>query len=72
MSGRQPDDELVNAMLRVLSGVRAAMEQVSAVEYDTVQLVRAAGASWELIGDALGISRQAAMSRFNKPRQRRL
>jgi len=33
----------------------------------TVQCARADGASWQVIGDALGVTRQAAFQRFGKP-----
>jgi len=41
--------------------------QVSWTLYDQVTLCRDAGYSWEEIGAALGISRQAAAKRFEQP-----
>lgn len=55
-------------VLEQLAQTRAALEHL---EFEAVQLVRAAGGSWDLIGDELGISRQAATSRFSHPKPRR-
>lgn len=41
------------------------------IEYHAIGLVRSSGATWEDIGEALGISRQAARQRFGKPSRRR-
>ncbi len=58
--------------LTLRSVVRADLRRrADLVEYQAVQLVREAGATWEDIGEALGISRQAARERFGTPRQRR-
>lgn len=59
-------------MLAVLRELAAMRKTVAALEYETVQLVRASGASWEMIGDALDMSRQAAARKFSKPRGRRI
>lgn len=37
----------------------------------TIHLARTEGASWQVIGDALGVTRQAAFQRFGKPRDPR-
>ena len=63
-----PQPPTPTGVLRELAEVRRSLE---ALEYEAIQLVRAAGATWEAIGDELGISRQAARSRFAKPRPRR-
>ena len=57
------------AVLEELVSIRAA---VARLEYQTVDLVRASGASWEEIGETLGISRQAAARKFGQPRRRLL
>lgn len=57
------------AVLRELANIRKA---TAALEYETVNLVRASGASWEMIGEALDISRQAAARKFSRPRSRRI
>ena len=41
------------------------------MEFEAVQTVREAGATWEEIGDALGMTRQAARQRFGEVRRRR-
>lgn len=56
------------AVLRELATLRRSLDRL---EYENVMLVRAAGATWEQIGDELGISRQAAARRFAQPRRRR-
>lgn len=57
-------------LLAVLRELRRIRQAVAALEYETVALVRAAGASWEMIGESLGMSRQAAARKFGQPRQR--
>jgi hypothetical protein len=59
------------AWRRLLDDVAEMRRQGDKVEWDVVQLVREAGATWEEIGEVLGISRQAARQRFSKPRDRR-
>lgn len=57
------DDDLLTAV-RVSARLRDhAAELVAAA----VQRARASGCTWQQIGDALGISRQAAFQRFGKP-----
>jgi hypothetical protein len=46
------------------AGVREAAEGILVA---TVQQARDDGASWQTIGDALGVSRQAAFQRYGKP-----
>jgi hypothetical protein len=55
----------------LLDEVVEMRRRMDALEYQSIQVVREAGATWEEIGEALGISRQAARSRFGEPRQRR-
>ena len=50
-----PEDPLV--ALRVLA---ASEVEIDRIRRDRVRAARAAGASWQQIGDALGISRQSA------------
>lgn len=47
------------------SHLRNLRHTVADVEVNLVRLMRAGGHSWESIGDALGMSRQAAHERFN-------
>ena len=62
-----PTSDNVVAVLGELLTIRQA---VTRLEYQTVNLVRASGASWEDIGEALGISRQAAARKYGQPRRR--
>jgi hypothetical protein len=56
--------------LAVLEELEAIRRSVATLEYATVGLVRAAGGTWETIGEALGLSRQAAARKYGKPRRR--
>ena len=59
----RPDDgELANT-LGMLRLVELAVDQA---RRQVVELMRLQGASWEQIGDALGVSRQAAHERFHR------
>jgi hypothetical protein len=60
--------ETLRALLDELADTRVRLDRV---EHLTVALLRATGASWEAIGEAIGISRQAARQRFGIPRRRR-
>ena len=51
------------AALRALTVERAQVEGRITV---TVQELRAAGASWSVVGDALGVSRSAAQKRYGR------
>jgi hypothetical protein len=54
-----------------LDALRLAFERRSAEDRKVADLVaasREAGISWQMIGDALGISRQAAWERYGKRR----
>jgi hypothetical protein len=70
MAGTAEGDQNA-ALVTTLMEVMAMRERLDALEYATVQLVRSCGATWETIGDDLGISRQAARQRFGQPRRRR-
>lgn len=59
------------AWRRLLVELDGLLDQVARVEHEAIQVLREAGATWEEIGEALGISRQAARSRFERPRVRR-
>ena len=50
---------------------RRALEAAQVALEDGVAAARADGASWAQIGDALGVSRQAAFKRFASPRDPR-
>jgi len=55
-------DELLKLM-RQLRNERESIEKELAV---AVMTARGLGASWTLIGDALGVSKQAALQRFGR------
>ncbi|MEE2052744.1 DUF3887 domain-containing protein [Nocardiopsis tropica] len=57
------DDDWADAIGRAVSMQAAADDVVRAV----VQQARQNGATWQVIGDALGVSRQAAFQRYGKP-----
>jgi hypothetical protein len=53
------------ALLTTLKPSSAAVDQVRGVLQEHIDLLRHRGVSWGRIGDALGISRQAAWERFS-------
>jgi len=55
------DDQLLAA----LKPAAAAVDGTRAVLQQAVEALRARGVSWEAIGGALGVSRQAAWERFS-------
>jgi ClpX C4-type zinc finger len=57
----RPDDEL----LASLAQIQAVVSQVDAAAHDHVGVLRARGISWTRIGEALGVSKQAAWERFS-------
>ena len=62
--------ERVERLAAFLREVAELRRHADAVEYRAVQLARSYGATWEDIAEPLGISRQAAASRFEKVRRR--
>ena len=57
----QPDDELLASLARI----QAVESQVDAAVHDHVAILRDRGVSWTRIGQALGVSKQAAWERFS-------
>ena len=57
----QPDDELLASLARI----QAVVSQVDAAVHEHVSILRARGISWTRIGEALGVSKQAAWERFS-------
>jgi ClpX C4-type zinc finger len=57
----QPDD----ALLANLGRLQAIVAQVDAALHNQVDMLRARGVSWTRIGEALGVSKQAAWERFS-------
>lgn len=52
------------APVNVLESAVAVQAVVERIVYEAVELARAAGETWACIGDALGVSKQAAQARF--------
>ena len=57
----QPDDELLGSMART----QAVVAQVDAAVHDHASVLRGRGVTWTRIGEALGVSKQAAWERFS-------
>jgi hypothetical protein len=57
----QPDDELLTGLTKV----QVAVSQADAAVHDYVDLLRSRGISWTRIGEALGVTKQAAWERFS-------
>ena len=57
----QPDD----ALLANLRRLQTLVSQVDGALHDQVDMLRARGISWTRIGEALGVSKQAAWERFS-------
>jgi hypothetical protein len=57
----QPDD----ALLANLGRLQAVVSQVDAALHNHVHMLRARSISWTRIGEALGVSKQAAWERFS-------
>lgn len=64
-------DESVHDRLDAARGAARRVETARAELADAVQLARGAGHSWAAIGEALGVSRQAAFKRFGFARDPR-
>ena len=57
----QPDDELLVGLAKT----QAVVSQADAAVHDYVDVLRSRGISWTRIGEALGVSKQAAWERFS-------
>ena len=57
----RPDGELLASLVKV----QAVVSQADAAVHDYVDTLRARGISWTRIGEALGVSKQAAWERFS-------
>lgn len=67
-----PDISRLPAIIREIAELRATTEdRLAELEHQVVQLCRDVGATWEAVGDELGVARQTAEKRFKKPRRRR-
>jgi ATP-dependent Clp protease ATP-binding subunit ClpX len=59
-----PDNAPTETLLKTLAGYNGAFESVDAAMQDVVDILREREVSWEKIGEALAVSRQAAWKRF--------
>lgn len=57
---RMPSDQL----LRMLAGYNTAVEAIDQAMQDAVDILRTRDVSWAVLGETLGVSRQAAWKRF--------
>jgi hypothetical protein len=57
----RPDADLLASLARI----QAVVSQVDAAVHDHVDILRGRGVSWTRIGEALGVSKQAAWERFS-------
>lgn len=62
----------VQQLATVINAFGTTLRALAVLEYQVIQLLRGHGATWEQIGDELGISGQAAARRFSRPRGRRI
>ena len=63
-SSMLPDNAPTERLLKTLSGYNGAFESVGEAMQDIVDILREREVSWALIGETLGVSRQAAWKRF--------
>jgi hypothetical protein len=67
-----PNISRLPAILQEIADLRGqTADRLAVLEHQVVQLCRDVGATWEGIGDELGVARQTAEKRFKKPRRRR-
>jgi hypothetical protein len=59
-----PDNAPTEKLLKTLAGYNGAIESVGTGMQNVVDILREREVSWAAIGDALGVSRQAAWKRF--------
>ena len=59
-----PDKMPTEQLLTSLKGYNTAVERVDAAMQDIADILRERDVSWAAIGEALGVSRQAAWKRF--------
>lgn len=71
MTDVPPEPDTPPKWVELLQAVVDLRQRADFIEHLAVQTVREQGATWEDIGEALGISRQAARERFGTPRRRR-
>ena len=57
-------------IVAVLKDLEALRRDLDRLEYSVIRLLRAGGATWEQIGDELGMSRQHARRRYGELQKR--
>jgi hypothetical protein len=68
---RQTNEEYASDMLEDLRNAADSIKHLRFACMDTVLELRALGVTWTKIGDALGVTRQAAQQRFDMYAYRR-
>jgi hypothetical protein len=63
-AGRQMREADTEKLLSLVAGVEPLVEDVNAYQTYSVGILRERGVSWAQIGQALGVSKQAAWKRF--------
>lgn len=63
-------DPPIPEIVAVLKNLEAIRRDLDRLEFSVMTLLRAAGATWEQIGDELGISRQHARRRYGELQKR--
>ncbi len=59
-----PDESSTEHLMNMLGGYNGAFESIGESMQDVVEILREREVSWAAIGEALGVSRQAAWKRF--------
>lgn len=57
-------------IVAVLKDLKTLRRDLDRLEYSVMNVLRAAGATWEQIGDELGMSRQHARRRYGELQKR--
>lgn len=63
-SQRRADEATPDELLGYVTKLEALAGTVQLIQHDAVSAARSAGCSWTQVGDALGVSKQAAQQRF--------
>lgn len=63
---------MVASIVDVLVALKDLRRDLDRLEYTVVTLLRANGATWEQIGEEMGITRQSARQRFGEMRKRQV
>lgn len=63
-------DPPVTEIVAVLKELEAVRRDLDRLEFSVMRLLRAAGATWEQIGDELGMSRQHVRRKYDRLQKR--